>query len=88
MDTATTTITNLDFALNYALEWGWAVFPLHSIASDGFCTCGNSNCKSEAKHPLTKNGVLDATKDEGLINSWWQQWPDHRSGCPHRRRRW
>lgn len=73
-------LTNLDYALNYARDWKWAVMPLHSIASDGFCTCGNASCKSEGKHPRTPNGLKDASKDEAQINAWWAQWPDANVG--------
>src|SRR5688572_1736455 len=63
----------LDAALNYAAEWGFAVFPCHSITDDGFCTCGNPSCKSEGKHPradLVPNGCLAASKDSSQINAW------------------
>src|SRR5690349_15924428 len=80
MQPSTTSLSNLDYALNYVCEWSWAVFPLHSIATDGFCTCGDQACKSEGKHPRTKNGCLDASKDEAQINAWWQQWPDANVG--------
>ena len=76
MTTATTTTettTILDYALNYALEWGWAVFPLHSITDEGKCTCGNADCKSPGKHPRTPNGVLDASKDEAQIRAWFDK---------------
>jgi hypothetical protein len=80
MQSSTTSLSNLDFALNYACEWNWAVFPLHSIATDGFCTCGESACKSEGKHPRTKNGCLNASKDASQINAWWAQWPEANIG--------
>jgi hypothetical protein len=60
----------LDYALNYATEFGWAVFPCHSIAADGFCTCGKPDCKSEGKHPRTQKGSLDASVDAGLVSAW------------------
>ena len=60
----------VDFALNYAKEFGWAVFPLHSITPDGFCTCGQASCKSEGKHPRTKQGSLDASADPAVIEAW------------------
>jgi len=62
--------SNLDYALNYATEFGWAVFPCHGIATDGFCTCGHLDCKSEGKHPQTSRGSLDATTDKNLIETW------------------
>lgn len=69
----TVTATTLDYALNYAAEFGWAVFPCHSVASDGFCTCGNVNCKSEGKHPATPNGSKDATHLADQIEAWFEQ---------------
>ena len=50
---------------------GWPVLPLHSIdQADGCCTCGNPNCDSPGKHPLTPNGVKDATTDDNIIKRW------------------
>lgn len=60
----------LDYALNYATEFKWAVFPCHSIAADGLCTCGSSTCKSEGKHPRTAKGSLDASKDTAELTAW------------------
>lgn len=75
------TLTNLDFALNYASEWGWAVMPLHWIpAGSDVCSCGNAQCSSPGKHPLTKNGSKDASKDFAQIEAWFKQWPDANIG--------
>jgi len=73
MTPETRQITILEFALNYAREWGWPVFPCHSIET-GACTCQKADCKSPGKHPvasLVPRGVLDATKDEAQIRAWW-----------------
>ena len=49
-------------ALDYQ-EQGWAVLPLHTIVS-GICTCHKKEkCPGPGKHPRTRNGVKDATKD-------------------------
>jgi hypothetical protein len=80
MTTGTASFTKLDFALNYATEWQWAVLPLHSIAADGFCSCGEAACKSEGKHPRLKHGLLQASKDPDQIKAWWDQWPDANVG--------
>jgi hypothetical protein len=48
----------------------WAVFPCHWIR-DGKCTCGK-DCDSPGKHPLTANGLLDATTDEQQLAKWWK----------------
>ena len=63
----------------YARRLQWAVFPCYEIAS-GVCACGNSDCDSPGKHPRTRNGCLDATTDEAVINSWWSQWPEAHVG--------
>ncbi len=61
-------------AIEYARR-GFAVFPCHTIKNN-HCTCGNIKCKSPGKHPLTPNGVKDATKDIEQIEAWWTKWPD------------
>jgi hypothetical protein len=55
-------LTKLECALAYA-KLGWAVFPCHTREAGGKCSCGNAACKDIAKHPVTANGVKDATKD-------------------------
>lgn len=62
-----------DFALRYA-ALGWRVLPLHGIVR-GRCTCGKKDCESAGKHPLTVNGVKDASSDPDVIRSWWRRWP-------------
>lgn len=64
----------LRYALDYAQKLGWAVFPCHTII-DGACSCGKTDCKSVGKHPMTKNGVLDATTNIKQITDWWTQNP-------------
>lgn len=49
------------------------IFPVHGIR-DGKCTCGRE-CSSPGKHPLTKNGVLDASLDPAVVAAWWERWP-------------
>ena len=60
-------------ALSYA-DREWAVLPLHGLR-EGNCTCGKSHCHSPGKHPLTANGVKDATSDAEQIRAWWDHWP-------------
>ena len=58
--------TARDFA---AHELG--VFPTHSINAGGCCTCGKrAECKTAGKHPLTAEGVKDATCDERQLLQW------------------
>lgn len=66
-------------ALAYA-AMGWAVLPNHSIAENGRCTCGRSDCGSPGKHPRTRHGIQDATTDPDPIHPWWTRWPDANIG--------
>src|SRR6478609_3584096 len=52
-----------------------AIFPCHSI-SDGKCTCGKENCNSPGKHPRTRKGHLDASRDCKQQAEWWERWPE------------
>lgn len=50
----------LSYALKYATEYGWAVFPV----------------SASTKKPLTPHGCKDAKKDSGAIKAWWKRHPD------------
>ena len=68
---------SLKAALHYA-ERGWQVFPLWSRNGDK-CGCGDDNCKSQGKHPLSElapDGFKNATTDEKEIKRWWRKYPD------------
>lgn len=69
----------LDLALLY-IKRGWPVFPVHSIDSQGICTCHNIKCEHPGKHPRTKNGVKDASTDENQIREWFARNPDSNIG--------
>jgi len=58
----------------YATRLRWHVFPCHGIR-EGRCTCGRADCGSPGKHPLTRRGVHEATRDVATIRRWWQRWP-------------
>jgi len=68
----------LDSALWYA-SLSWLVLPIHSVTpgqnGELVCTCGSPKCSSPGKHPLSRNGLKDATIDENQIRIWWTQWP-------------
>jgi Bifunctional DNA primase/polymerase, N-terminal len=73
-------------ALQYAIERGWAVFPVWWIESNGHCACGRAvghpKCKP-GKHPigrLVPRGHKDASKDPTQIRSWWEQCPNANIG--------
>lgn len=62
--------------------WGWSVFPLW-WADQGECACPRRGaCTSPGKHPLTRNGVHDASSDVVAIRSWWLKWPLANVGLP------
>lgn len=55
-------------ALGYAKR-GWHVLPIHGI-DEGACRCGNSHCERAGKHPVTNNGVKDASINVQKIRAW------------------
>ncbi len=68
------TESSLDYALRYA-GINWPVLPLRWIGTDGFCSCGNKDCKSPGKHPLVSRGIKDASKETEIIKGWFKKWP-------------
>lgn len=66
--------SRLDYALKYTQKLGWSVIPCHWI-EDGQCSCNKKDCPSPGKHPLTRHGIKDATRDEQQIRDWFEQWP-------------
>lgn len=55
---------------------GEAVLPIWWTHDDGTCDCPKGqDCKSPGKHPLTKNGLDDASVDDSVVKSWWGRWP-------------
>ena len=65
-------------ALDYARR-GWPVIPLHSPTARG-CSCGRADCQSVGKHPRTRNGSKDGSRDPAAIREWWRRWPDANVG--------
>ena len=62
-------------ALAYAYR-GWRVLPLAWPAFPGVCSCRKGkDCTSIAKHPLTANGVKDASSDMATVKKWWAKYP-------------
>lgn len=54
------------------------VLPIHGVV-DGRCTCGDDECSSPGKHPislLVPHGVKDATTDLETIKHWHRTNPD------------
>jgi hypothetical protein len=80
-----TTDVMLEWALHYA-ELGWPVLPLHVPVQFGpkhaegtttaaTCSCGDTTCSSQGKHPRTTSGLDDATTDAATVTGWWERWP-------------
>lgn len=69
----------LSAALGY-IQRGWAVFPLHGPGRSTYCDCGDAACPSPAKHPRTRNGLRDASKDPTQVRAWWGKWPQANIG--------
>lgn len=63
------------------IKRGLPIFPCHSRTDDGLCTCGK-DCASPAKHPLTRRGLLDASKHVTVAAGWWDRWPWANIGMP------
>ena len=70
---------NLAAALAYAEDLGLPVLPVHGVR-DGACACGDPNCRSPGKHPLTRHGLHDATTDANQIEQWWGERPNANIG--------
>jgi hypothetical protein len=61
-------------------DLGIGIIPLW-WPNGAICACPKgAECSSPAKHPLTKNGLKDATTDAHLIRVWWWQNPQANIG--------
>lgn len=79
MNCSTTNSEKAIAALQYS-DLGWKVVPIYSIAN-GKCTCHKSDdCTSPGKHPLTANGLKDASTDHMQIAEWWRECPNANIG--------
>jgi sugar phosphate isomerase/epimerase len=58
------------------IDKGFSLFPLHCSRGKS-CSCGDSECGSIAKHPLTQDGFKSATNDRAQLAEWWGKYP----GC-------
>ena len=65
-------------ALWYA-EHGWPVVPLHFM-KDGRCSCRRVRCDSPGKHPTTKHGPKDASRNSIQLETWWDARPEANIG--------
>jgi|SRR5579872_168145 len=68
-----------EWATLYAKEQKWRVMPIWNITEvygERMCSCPQgSDCHSPGKHPMLKNGVLEASSNTGLIKHWFHKWP-------------
>lgn len=68
-------------AMAYA-AYGWSVFPVWWV-DGGRCGCPRgAKCTSPGKHPLTRRGLNDASRQLGRVGSWWHRWPRANVGLP------
>lgn len=61
-------------------EKGLPLFPVYGVDKNGNCACGKSDCSSPCKHPMTKNGLKDATTEINIIKAHWEKYPDSNIG--------
>jgi hypothetical protein len=66
-------------AIEY-INHGFPVFPIWQPTENG-CSCGNPNCHSIGKHPMTKNGHKAASTDINQITKWFENY-DANIGIP------
>lgn len=54
---------------------GWKIIPVHGVAQDGRCTCGeiHTDPKDIAKHPAVREWQHEASSDPTQIDSWWDR---------------
>jgi hypothetical protein len=86
------TKSTLNAALFYA-KLGWHILPVWSVDHDSKgnarCRCGNSECRSIGKHPVTSIkgmpmvplGVANASTDTNIIVEWWKRYPSANIGA-------
>jgi hypothetical protein len=68
-------------ASRYA-DAGWPVHPLHDTTA-GHCSCAaGPDCRHPGKHPRTRHGFHDATRDTVTVEGWWRRWPTANIGVP------
>jgi Bifunctional DNA primase/polymerase, N-terminal len=81
-------VTVLEHALIYA-DRDWPFIPLHWPTKFGpkkgpdraECSCRRDDCESQGKHPLTPNGLKDASTDPAVIKAWLlNRWPKANGG--------
>jgi DNA-binding transcriptional ArsR family regulator len=65
----------LTAALSRAEE-RWELYPIHPVDDQGVCTCSKGRgCESPGKHPMTPNGIHDASSDPERIKEMFARRP-------------
>jgi Bifunctional DNA primase/polymerase, N-terminal/Primase C terminal 1 (PriCT-1) len=63
---------------------GLAVFPVWSVRNEGarlVCACPKgAGCTNPGKHPMTRQGLRDASTDPEQVSYWWRNRPDANIG--------
>lgn len=61
------------------IQYGWHVIPTHGVMvgakGELKCTCGKPDCSNQGKHPITPQGLKNATTRQDWIDAWWKRWP-------------
>jgi hypothetical protein len=63
----------------YAKRPGWRIVPLYGVV-DGRCECGNDECGHVGKHPRTRHGAKQASRDADQLKAWWSDHPNSNLG--------
>src|SRR6266487_4217526 len=68
----------MNAALDYAAR-GIPVLPVHYPTSrparEVGCSCGDPDCGSIGKHPITAHGLKDASTNREQVEWWWRRFP-------------
>ena len=60
--------TLFSIVTSYAAR-GWSVLPIWGVSSTGTCRCLGS-CTSPGKHPMTKTGYKEASREIAKLAEW------------------
>ncbi|MBI2603191.1 MAG: DUF3987 domain-containing protein [Deltaproteobacteria bacterium] len=59
---------------------GWPVIPIHYPIGKDQCSCRKPVCASTAKHPMTPNGLKNASRGAATVLHWWEETPNANIG--------
>jgi hypothetical protein len=75
-------VLTVEFRCQAAIEYlrrDWPVIPLHTVDSEGLCSCGENPCR-RYYHPRLSDWRAEATTDEAKVSQWLDRWPDMNIG--------